>query len=112
MAKVFSSIVQAIMTLPNKNVFRTEVITVTSAGTPVQLPSIYIPDGFDLVIRAKQTNGQKKIYLSNSQSNVADPTKRIELLAGDSIGLGVTNSNLVWIDANENEAQVELIIEA
>lgn len=112
MAKVFSSAVQTTVVTPNQPSFRIEVINVPAAGTPVQLPDISIPDNIDVVIKAKTNNGNKRIYLANSSANCADPTKRIELRAGESIGLAIVNSNLIYIDASANNVAIELIAEA
>ena len=112
MAKVFSSSVSATVVTPNQSIFRAEVINVPLAGTPVQLPDIPVPDGVDLVIRAKQSNLFRKIYLSDSALNVVDATKRIELRAGEAIGLSITNANLVWIDASGNNTSIEVLVEA
>jgi len=112
MAKIFSSSVQALALMPNLTSFIIQTLNVTTAGTPVQLPDIPVPDGVELVIRAKYSNGRNGIiYLANSSVNTADPNKRTELRMGESIGLLVQNANLVWIDANKNNIGIEIIVE-
>lgn len=112
MAKIFSSSVQQTVSIPNQSQFRVEIVNVPLSGTPVQLADIPIPDGVDVVLKAKTNNGAKRIYVANSALNCADPTKRMELRAGESIGLAVINANLIFIDSSANNAAVELIVEA
>lgn len=111
MAKIFSSAVQQTVVTPNSGAFTVQVVSVPTAGTPVNLPSIVIPDGKELIIRAKLTNGFRKVFLSDSAANVANANTRIELRAGESIGLAITNANLVWIDGSSNGVEVELMVE-
>jgi diacylglycerol kinase family enzyme len=111
MAKIFSSAIQTTVITPNQNNFRIEVIAVPVGGTPVQLPDIPVPDGVDTVIKAKTTNKSKIIYIANSIANCAIITKRAELRAGEAIGLSITNTNLIYIDASANDAEIELILE-
>ncbi len=112
MAKVFSSSIQQTVVTPNQTQFRVEVINVPIKGTPIQLPDIPTPDGVDIVIKAKSDNGAKRIYVANSALNCADILKRMELRAGEAIGLSVTNTNLIFIDSSANNAAIEMIVEA
>jgi hypothetical protein len=113
MAKIFSSFIEQTFTATaNQGQFRFEVINVPTAGTPVQLPNLVIPDSVDLVLRAKLPNSSAKIYVANSSLNCADATKRMELKTGESIGLTITNANLVFIDSSVNNGKVELFVEA
>ncbi len=112
MARIAAGGVQAVVSIPNQPTFRAEVVTVSTTGTPVQLPAIAVPDTVTLAVRAKATNGVKRIFVANSAANVADPTKRAELRAGEGLELAITDASLVWIDASANGAQVEVIVEA
>jgi hypothetical protein len=96
---------------PNFPTLTTQKVSVPTAGTPVNLPSLPIPDGASLGLRAKATNGNKKIFLSDSAANVVDPTKRIVLASSESIDLRIQNANAVWIDASSNGAEIELATE-
>jgi hypothetical protein len=112
MAKAFSASVISQSYTPNQSCFRVKVIRVPIKGTPVQLPDIPIPDGIDVVIKAKTNNGAKRIYIANSSANTAIEDERAELRAGEAIGLQICNTNFVWIDASANDAAIELIMEA
>lgn len=103
--------VQSVVTFPNFATFIAQVITVAAAGTPVQLPSIVIPEGAALFVRARVENGNKRIFLADSLVNVVDATKRITLRSGEGVGLNIQNSNAIFIDTNTNGAQVELFVE-
>jgi len=112
MARFLTGGVDSIVSFPNQSQFQVQVITVVTAGTPVQLPNIPVPDGVEVAIRAYEGNGTKRIYLANSSTNTADPTKRLELRRGEAISLSITNTNLIYIDASGNGASIELILEA
>lgn len=95
----------------NASAFAARLVAVPTAGTPVQLPSLLIPDGFSCTVRASENNGTKRIYLSDSSANALDATKRIELRKAGSVELQITNTNLIWIDASANTAEVEILVE-
>ena len=96
---------------PNASAFTALVFTVVTAGTPVNLTALAVPDGFSAVFRAHRSNGNKIIYLANSSVNTADPTKRVELRAGEIVQLTVDDLNLVWIDATANASKLEVAVE-
>ncbi|MEM4360124.1 MAG: hypothetical protein QXT45_06310 [Candidatus Bilamarchaeaceae archaeon] len=110
MAKIFGG-VQSVVTFPNFAAFTAQVITVTAAGTPVQLPNIVVPEGASLFVRARLENGNKRIFLADSAVNVGNANTRLTLRAGEGVELNVQNANLVFIDASANGAQVELFVE-
>lgn len=97
--------------VPNQTVWRSVSTTVTTAGTPVNLADISIPDGFSLAIRGLTANGAGLIYVANSSANTGSAANRFILRAGDVIILNITNTNLVWIDASVNGAGIEFVIE-
>lgn len=67
------------------------------AGTAEKLhDDLPIPDTFMLVIKALDGN-TGDVEIGNSQAN-AQGTGAFILDAGQSIGLKITNGNLVWID--------------
>ena len=97
---------------PNPSAFEAQVVTVTTAGTPVNLPNLPIPDGATLSVRALRSNGRNGIiYLANSSTNTGSATNRVELRRGEFVNLKISNANLVWIDANNNGLGVEILVE-
>jgi hypothetical protein len=98
--------------VPNKANWRAKTFTVATAGTPVNLDDIAVPDGFSVAIRAAIANGANLVYVANSSANTASATNRFILRAGDTIILNITNYNLIWIDGNANGVIIESIIEA
>ncbi len=60
------------------------------------LPDIYVPRGFSLVVRATVGNANS-VYLANSAANLAIAANRITINAGDVVRLNVTNANLVFV---------------
>lgn len=72
---------------------------VAAAGTGVVLGSQAIPADFKVVIGALNTN-TGAIYLGNSKANAEDHTIAVPLLAGQAAAMKITNTNLVWIDAD------------
>jgi len=81
--------------------------TVTTPGAPVQLPSITIPNGYALVVRAMRTN-VGNIYLGNSKDSVLDTSKRITLAPDESTKLEVDKASVIWIDADNAGEGVEI----
>lgn len=110
MARIIGGI-QSVVTFPNFTTFTAQVVTVAAAGTPVQLPSIVIPEGATLSVRARVDNNNKKILLADTSANTGIANNRLTLRAGEGVELRVQNANAVWIDASNNGAQVELLIE-
>lgn len=97
---------------PNATAFTVQNTTVTTAGTPVQLPSITVPDGRSLVVISDAKNDVKQVvYVATSSVNAGDPTKRIVLSPGNSVRLFVSNANLVWVDSSANAQKVSAVVE-
>lgn len=97
---------------PNATAFTVQNTTVVTAGTPVQLPSITIPDGRALVVASDGANNVKQVvYVATSSVNAGDPTKRVVLAPGNSVKLYVSNADLVWVDASANGQKVNAIVE-
>ena len=97
---------------PNATTFTAQVTNIPTAGTPVNLPSIVVPDGRALVVASDLNNDVKKlVYVADSALNAADPTKRITLAPGNSTKLFVTNANSVWVDTNLSGQKVIAIVE-
>lgn len=94
----------------NKKSFDTFRKTVAVNGTAEQLHSdLPIPDGFQLIVKALDGN-TGDIELANSQEK-AQGSEVFILDAGQSIGLSITNANLVWIDATVNGEGVVCYVE-
>lgn len=83
---------------------------VAAAGTPEQLPDVSVPDGFKVIIMAKQSN-TGNIYLGNSVTILSSSQRFDKLEAGDSVPLQVTNTNLIWIDSTVNGEGICYIVE-
>lgn len=111
MARLSGAPYQQVVTFSNFQSFVARVVSVAAAGTPVQLPDIPVPDGAELSIRARITNGFRRVYVSDSPVNATDPATRIELRAGETIGLRVANADVVFVDASANGAAIELLVE-
>jgi len=72
-------------------------IEISIAGTPVQLPSQQIPDGFALSIKAMQKN-RGDIYIGQDQATAQN--KVVPLAPGQGVILYVQNSDVVWINSD------------
>ena len=96
----------------NLSSFETRRVRVATAGTPVQGPTVTVPNGFALVVRMRRaTSGAPTGYVANSSANAADDTVRSVLGGNDSVTLYVTNMNEVWVDADTNTTDFEFIVE-
>ena len=98
------------MTLGNKATFITFQKDVAAAGIAEQLPDVDVPDGYNLVVKAKAGNAGN-IYIGNSKENAEDHTVTFSLAAKGSVTLAVINANVVWIDADNNGEGIEGIVE-
>lgn len=97
---------------PNATAFTIVVSTITTAGTPVQLPNIVVPDGRALVVVSDAGNATNKVvYVATSSANALSAATRATLSPGNSVKLYVTNANLVWVDSNANGQKVDVIVE-
>jgi hypothetical protein len=94
----------------SRSQFITGQKNVTTAGTPEQLPSVSVPDGFKVIIMAKPGN-TGDIYLGNSATILSASQRFDKLEAGDSVPLQVTNTNLIWIDSSVNGEGICYIVE-
>lgn len=96
--------------VPNRATFATGQKDVTAAGTGENLIAQAIPDGFSVVIKAKNTN-TGRIRVGNSKANAESTTVAFTLGSSQDVKLYVTNLNLVWVDATVNGEGVEWIVE-
>jgi hypothetical protein len=83
----------------NRPAFATNQKNVTTPGTAVQLQTQAIPDGFTIYIRARATN-TGKIYVGSSAANAQNHAVAEILEAGAYLTYGITNADLVYIDAD------------
>lgn len=84
--------------------------TVTTAGTPVQLPDNPVEDSQTIVVKAKSAN-TGSICVGNSSANaLQSATLHFKLAAGAGISLKVDNANRIWIDTTINGEGVECVI--
>lgn len=80
------------------------VTTITTAGTRVQLASNSLSQG--VVVEAPSTN-TGVIYVGGS--NVSSTVYGAELQPGQSTGIAVNNTNLIWADTASNGNKVAVI---
>ena len=103
--------VPAQVIIPNKNTWRHGQKTVSTAGTPVQLPDLEIPDGYSVTVIAK-TGNTGYIYLGSTEAECANSVLRFDgLSAGLAHSLKVKNLNRIWIDASVDGEGVSWSVE-
>ena len=79
--------------------------------TAVQMPSITIPDGFFLLIKAKPAN-LGNIYVGNSAPNAINHTVSLTLQSNEVVRLRIENADLVFLDADNGGEGVEYTVES
>ena len=84
--------------------------TVSAHGTAEQLPSLIIPDGFELVVRALPGN-TNNIYLGKTKALAESATDRLQFSAGNGVTLKVKNTDQVWVDADDDNEGVDYWVE-
>lgn len=94
----------------NQDDFATNQLDVTSAGTAEPLQSQAVPNGFTIFLRAKIGN-TGTIWVSNSQVNAEDHTVATPLEAGAFLTLALTNTDIIWIDADVDGEGVSWTVE-
>jgi hypothetical protein len=85
--------------VPNRSDFYTGQKNVAVAGTAEQCPAQAVPDGFTIFLRAKVGNAGT-VWVSNSKANAEDHTVATPLEAGAFLTLALTNTDIIWIDAD------------
>lgn len=95
----------------NKGGWTTRIVTVVTAGTPVQGPSVPIPDGFGIAVSQRRHAASPTGYVANSSANAIDNTLRKELRDGEGFVLYIRNMNLIWFDASADSTVFELTAE-
>lgn len=89
-----------------------QYVTVTTAGTPVQGPSITIPDGFRLVVAYHPSNtGVIGVGGSSANANLSTGTPFRLTAAGQALEYKLTNANLLWFDTTVSGDKVMLTVE-
>jgi len=89
----------------NRGAIGTGQLTVTTAGTPVNGPSIAIPNGFALIVRALKSNTKNVSYSDTSAhaKYTGFTGNGPEVLGPDDVdNLYITNVNLLWLDSQVN----------
>jgi hypothetical protein len=96
----------------NRAAFTARQVTITVANTPVNLPSIVIPDGYSLVIRNSDANAAATVvFVADSAANAGAAATRYRLVETETVSLQITNANLVWVNSATAGALVDLIVE-
>lgn len=83
----------------NSTTFATGQTPVPTPGTAENLAPQAIADGDAVVITALPGNSGT-VWIGNSQANAHDHTVAYPLIPGTFLRLFITNTNLVWVDAD------------
>lgn len=76
-------------------------ITVGAGFVPLQLPSVPIPEGFQLVVKSSPNNAAGTVmYIGKSAPDAGNPNAAWPLAINESLGLAITNCSLLWVAAN------------
>lgn len=94
----------------NQSAWEVNVYTIGSYGTGQPLPSMDIPNGMCLVIRAQPDN-TGNVYISHSKIGSESSTGRIQLAGGAAVTLYVSNADLVWWNASTSAQKIEVYTE-
>lgn len=77
---------------------------VSSSSVPECLPSQFVPDGRELLIKAKPGN-QGNIYIGSSRGEAS--SKNFTLQPNESLSLLIEDANLVWVSVDVDGDGVE-----
>lgn len=84
--------------------------TVTTAGSPEQMPDVAVMVENDVTIKALDTN-TGSVYISDSSANAGNSNKRFSLTAGQSVSVNIDNLNALFINSDVNGEGIEYITE-
>lgn len=93
---------------PNLTTFRITIGATPATG--VQGPSVAIPNGVAVLIRASLDN-QGRIFVGGTQAEAEDQTTASELDPGDAIWYFVTNATAIWISGEFQDDNVRCTVE-
>ena len=94
----------------NRDTFIAGKKTVAVAGTAEQLPSNAVPQGFPVIVKALAANSGK-VHGAKTQAIAQVDATAYELAAGEAVGLLVSNTNKIWVDANTSGEGVTFTVE-
>ncbi len=84
---------------------------VTTPGVPVQFSSLVIPKDREIIVKAMATNTDVVAIGYSAATAVSTGTDSFHLYPGESIGLNISNANLLWLDAAVAGGGIEYITE-
>ena len=97
---------------PNKATFTVQVVNIPTAGTPVQLPALAVPNGFSVLVGSELSNSNnQRVYVSDSSANALLTTARATLAPGNTVRLFVDDVSDVWVNASANNQKVFFIVD-
>ena len=99
------------MRLLNPARIKTQQVTVTTAGTPVQPSSYPIPEGIEFVVKAKSTNTGLVSIGGSSADALQTGSACFKLVASQGVSMQITDPANIWIDAAVSGEGVDIISE-
>jgi len=85
--------------------------TVAAAGTAEKLSAQAIPDGFELVIKALNSN-TAVVHVATSKADAETDADAYQLQPSEFVVLKVDNQDKIWVDANVNGEGVTFVVES
>ena len=94
----------------NKAALFTDIVTVPTAGTAVQLPAQTVTDGFEIVIKALNSN-TAPVHLADSATKAQVDADSYQLQPSEFVVVKLSNVNELFVDANVNGEGVTIVVE-
>ena len=83
---------------PNADGIQTRTVVINQANRPIQLPSMDIPDGFPVVVKAwPNPPNTGRIYVAESKAYCLDINYVTPLRPGEFVSYYVKNASSIWI---------------
>ena len=99
------------MRMSNLTEIRARTITVTTSGTPVQGSSLVVPPGVTVVAKAGRNNTGVISVAESSTNALNTGENNFQLQSGESLGLQVLNTNMLWFDSTVSGDTVRIVFE-
>ncbi len=90
---------------------RGRTVTGVPTGTPVPAPTLNVPAGAEIVVKAGRNNTGVISVAESSANALNSSANNFDLLPNQSISLQVLNSNMIWFDSTVSGDTARLIFE-
>ena len=90
---------------------RARTVTCTVSGTPVQGPTLAVPEGIEVVVKAAAGNTGTVTVAESSANALNSDADNFPLEPGTALTIQVQNTSMLWFDSTVSGDTVRLVFE-